>query len=195
MTDRVIPGSNGVQIPIRVYTPGATPGTSGPCLVVAHSGGFITGNLETEAFICQLLCRSHGLVVVDIDYCLSPEFKYPAGVFQCYDVVAWIAGNQGSIGADLSKGFLLGGVSAGGNYLNNVAYMARDAGLQPALTGLFLVSTGNPHVLVDPDSPTGFNDLFPGKLPSWEQNKNAPISNRATNLRYGGMYLPASVRE
>jgi hypothetical protein len=92
------------------------------------------------------------------------------------------------MGADLSKGFLLGGVSAGGNYLNNVAYLARDAGLQPALTGLFLMATGNPHILADHDSPTGSKDLFPGKLLSWEQNKDAPISNRATNLRYGGIY-------
>jgi acetyl esterase/lipase len=57
--------------------------------------------------------------------------------------------NAGSIGGDLSKGFLTGGVSAGGNCSTMAAVLARDNRLQPTLTGHMLVCTGMPHSIQD----------------------------------------------
>lgn len=186
--DRSVPSLSGHAIPIRIYTPAQSPSASKPVCILAHNGGFCTGGLDSEEFIARLLSRSHGLIVVDVDYRLSPEAKYPAGVFDVYDVVTWVAKNAASIGGDLSKGFLVGGVSAGGNYTVMSAYLARDEGLQPPITGTFFVCTGMPHDSVD--AATGVrNDLYSGKLVSWEENKDLSLGSRATNDHYGGRWL------
>ena len=181
--DRKIPRSGG-QIPVRIYTPGQSPSTSKPVCILAHNGGFCTGGLDSEEFIARLLCRSHGLIVVDVDYRLAPEAKFPAGVFDVYDVVKWVAKTAASIGGNLSKGFILGGISAGGNFTVACAYMARDERLQPPITGTFFVCTGMPH---DSHDLTGnHKDLFPGKLVSWEDHKDSPLGGRKTNQYYSG---------
>lgn len=143
------------------------------------------GGLETEEFICRLLCRRNDLIMVDVDYRLAPESPFPALVLDVYDVVKWVAKNSHTIGGDLGKGFILGGISAGGNATVLPAYMARDEGLQPPITGTFFVSTGMPHYQRRSDSSD--LDLFPGKLPSIVENKDAPILPYETNLCYGGM--------
>lgn len=145
------------------------------------------GGLETEEFIARLLSRSHGLIVVDVDYRLAPEAKFPAPVFDVYDVVKWVAKNASSIGGDLTKGFILGGISAGGNCSVLSPYMARDEGLQPPITGTFFACTGMPHKLADLIG--RHHDLFPGKLVSWEENKDIPIGGLRTNEHYSGKRL------
>lgn len=49
------------------------------------------------------------------------------------------AANASSIGADPSKGFIVGGTSAGGSMTSVVAHLYRDEKPQPGLTGCLLV--------------------------------------------------------
>ena len=190
--DLKISATDGRPVPIRIYKPASVTASRKPVLVIAHSGGFCTGGLETEEFICRVLCRSLDLIVVDIDYRLAPEFKFPSAVFDVYGVVKWVSQNAASFGGDLSKGFILAGVSAGGNYTVHAAYMARDERLTPPLTGTMFICTGMPHDMYDPHS--GRLDLFPGKLVSWEENKDAPISSRETNKYYRGEFNNVALR-
>ena len=46
--------------------------------------------------------------------------------------------NAASLGADLTKGFVLGGTSAGGHISIPLSHRARDEGLSPPLTGVYL---------------------------------------------------------
>jgi hypothetical protein len=105
--------------------------------------------------------------------------------------------NACSIGGDLSKGFLTGGVSCGGNCTVQATILSRDANLQPALTGNLLICTGMPHHHDDKFGRKSIN-LFPERLrspqSSWEKFKDGPIATREMNALYASEYNFASSR-
>ena len=185
--DKAIVVRDGSSITLRIYRSRGV-STGFPVMVVAHSGGYCLGSLETEGFICQMLCLRLNMVVVNVAYRLSPEVSYPTHVFDVYDAIKWVAANAPSIGGDLSKGFLTCGVSAGGNLTNMCAILARDEGLQPQLTGHVYICTGFLHDYTDQNG--NVCRLFPEKLQSasgsWETYKDGPVSNRAMNDFYAG---------
>lgn len=110
-----------------------------------------------------------GLIVLNVDYRLAPKFPFPKGIEDSYDVLKWAANpdNAASIRADLNLGFIVRGVSAGGNFAGVLVYLAGDKELSPPITGLLL---SIPCCLM----PQAF-DLVPqwkDELLSVEQNKN-----------------------
>jgi acetyl esterase len=123
--DRGIPGPNGV-IPIRIYRPGArTADPSLPALILYHGGGWILGDIESHDSIARYLCRHGAVVVVNVEYRLAPEHKFPAGVEDCYAVLEWVAGNAGELGIDPGR-IALTGDSAGGNLTVVASLLARE---------------------------------------------------------------------
>ncbi|MBY0320625.1 MAG: alpha/beta hydrolase [Reyranella sp.] len=127
VVDRTIPGPAG-DLAVRLYRPAAAPADAKlPCLVYAHGGGWVFGNLDSHDVLCAQLALEAGIVVFAVDYRLAPEARFP-GAFD--DVVAglkWVAANGASIGVDSSK-LAIGGDSAGGNLAAAVAIWARDNG-------------------------------------------------------------------
>jgi acetyl esterase len=83
-------GSEHQRIPIRVYRPQLAKQPGRPVLLLSHGGGFCLGGLDTEEFICTLLCRQLDLVVVNIGYRLTPEASYEQLVQDVFDVVTWV---------------------------------------------------------------------------------------------------------
>ncbi|MDQ1426029.1 MAG: hypothetical protein QOD72_3527 [Acidimicrobiaceae bacterium] len=140
-TNRSIPGPHG-DIPIRIYRPHVKADSSDrpdalPCLVYFHGGGWVLGSLEGLEGICRSLANRAGCVVVSVDYRLSPEYKFPIPLDECYAATLWVAANGKEIGVDSSR-IAVGGDSAGGNLATAVALRARDeAG--PALRMQLLV--------------------------------------------------------
>jgi acetyl esterase len=99
-------------IPIRIFTPvgdGPFPG-----LIYFHGGGWVVCDLDTHDPVCRAIARQAGAVVVAVDYPLSPEYKFPAAVEDCYAAVQWIAANAGRLRIDPRR-VAVGGDSAGGN--------------------------------------------------------------------------------
>ncbi len=127
VVDRTIPGPAG-ELAVRIYRPASAPADAKlPCLVFAHGGGWVFGNLDSHDVLCAQFALEAGIVVFAIDYRLAPEARFP-GAFD--DVVAglqWVAANGASIGVDSSK-LAIGGDSAGGNIAAAVAIWARDNG-------------------------------------------------------------------
>lgn len=127
VVDRTIPGPAG-DLAVRLYRPAAAPADAKlPCLVYAHGGGWVFGNLDSHDVLCAQFALEAGIVVFAVDYRLAPEARFP-GAFD--DVVAglkWVAANGASIGVDSSK-LAIGGDSAGGNLAAAVAIWARDNG-------------------------------------------------------------------
>ncbi|MBI2741100.1 MAG: alpha/beta hydrolase [Rhodospirillales bacterium] len=127
VVDRTIPGPAG-ELAVRIYRPAsAPPDAKLPCLVYAHGGGWVFGNLDSHDVLCAQFALEAGIVVFAIDYRLAPEARFP-GAFD--DVVAgleWVAANGASIGVDTAK-LAIGGDSAGGNLAAAVAIWARDSG-------------------------------------------------------------------
>ena len=104
--------------------------------------------------------------MLNVDYRLAPKHVFPKGIEDSHDAVKWAATNAHALQADPSKGFIIGGVSAGGNFVGVLAYLCRDEGLSPPITGLWL---SIPCCLM----PQAF-DLVPhwkDELLSIEQNK------------------------
>lgn len=89
--DRSVVVRDGTPITIRVYRPQLAATKDGlPVMVYAHSGGWCLGGLDTEEFICRLLVTRLRIVIVRMAYRLAPEFPYPTGIYDCYDVIKWV---------------------------------------------------------------------------------------------------------
>ncbi|ERS95334.1 hypothetical protein HMPREF1624_08212 [Sporothrix schenckii ATCC 58251] len=180
-TDHSIATRDGGQIVVRVYKDSTT-STSGPVLVVLHGGGWVLGDLDNEALLCRSWCELvPGAVSVNVDYRLAPEHKFPVPVHDCHDAVCWVAAHPDVHGGDLSAGFIVGGVSAGANMACSVAHLARDEGLTPPLTGVYL---NIPSLL----APQAVPDKWKAVYTSRDENKDAPILNAGAIALFRQLY-------
>ncbi|CAG8010908.1 unnamed protein product [Penicillium olsonii] len=134
-----IPARDGHSIHIRSYKQQGR--TDLPLLVYLHGGGFVTGGLETDDDSCRALASQVPLLVLNVEYRLAPENKFPIGFEDSFDVVRWVASHGSKqLPVDLQRGFLLGGTSAGANFTAGIAHLAVREGLSPPLTGLLFLA-------------------------------------------------------
>lgn len=140
--DRIVPGPHG-DIPIRVYRPNVSTSGPLPCLVYFHGGGWVLGNVDSTDAICRAVANRAGCVVVSVEYRLSPEYKFPIPLDDCYAATEWVAANGASIGVDGSR-LAVGGDSAGGNLAAVVCLRSRDTN-GPSLSYQLLVYPVTDH--------------------------------------------------
>src|SRR3954452_19621228 len=146
--DIAIPGPGG-PLPARVYTPKTVRRADGmaPCLVFFHGGGWVIGNLDSHDVGCRTLAHEGELIVIAVDYRLSPEAKFPAAVEDAIAATEWISENAMTLGIDATR-LMVGGDCAGGNLSAVVAIHERDhAG--PKLAGQVLISPGTAALIKD----------------------------------------------
>ncbi|KAK5078047.1 hypothetical protein LTR64_003549 [Lithohypha guttulata] len=159
---------DGTKMRVKVYKPASPPAEGSALIVLYHGGGFCIGSPEGEEQTCRNLVQAFGSVCVSASYRLAPEFKFPHAPNDCWDSLKWAAANAKELGADPSKGFIIGGTSAGGNLTAVLAHLARDEGLQPPLTGQYLAIPA-----------LGGGKLIPEKYRdrwlSFEQNVEVPV--------------------
>lgn len=118
-----IPGPAG-DIPIRIYWPETTePDKSLPILLLYHGGGFALADLDTHENMARYYCKHAELIVINVDYRLSPENKFPLGVEDCYYALCWANENATELGGDPMR-IAVTGDSAGGNLSAVVAQLA-----------------------------------------------------------------------
>lgn len=96
-----------------------------PVFVNFHGGGFVMGSADDDDVYCRRLANAAGCAVVNADYRLAPEHKFPAAVEDCYDVVRWVHGNAAALGVDPAR-IAVGGHSAGGNVAAALCLLARE---------------------------------------------------------------------
>ena len=89
----------------------------------------------------------YNAVVVTPTYRLTPEHPFPIGILDAWDALKWCAAHAAELGADpQGAGFIVGGVSAGGNFASVLTQLARDRNLQPPVTGQWTCIPGlQPH--------------------------------------------------
>ncbi|OAA78492.1 Alpha/beta hydrolase fold-3 [Akanthomyces lecanii RCEF 1005] len=118
-----------------------------PLFLYMHGGGYVTGGLETDDTTCRAIADRLDIHVVSVEYRLAPEHKFPVGFQDCFDVVRWVASEQGQdkLKVDLRKGFVLGGTSAGANFTSGISHYARDEGLTPKITGVVFLAGSYCH--------------------------------------------------
>ncbi|WP_371765609.1 alpha/beta hydrolase [Massilia sp.] len=140
---------------IDVYRPVQSGDSPLPVHFNVHGGGFVVGNLKTDAPWCNYLCDRAQCVVINIDYALAPRHTFPDPVYQCHEVISWAKVNAGDLGIDIER-MSIGGDSAGGNLSLAVALLAIE---KPDFV-LRAVVPGVP--LFDIDSDPATKNVIPG---------------------------------
>lgn len=128
--DRWVSG-HGRRIQCRVHKPRAG---RLPVLVYAHGGGWVWSSIDTHDRLVREYAAAAGIAVVNVDYALSPEAKFPRALEEVAAVVRHVAEHGDDWGLDGSR-IVVGGDSAGGNLALGTALMLRDTG-GPALRGI-----------------------------------------------------------
>lgn len=114
------------RVKLRLYHP--APAEQRPLLVFLHGGGYILGNLDTHDRVQRLLALESGWAVLSVDYALAPEHRFPTQILQIVGVVDRLTQILAGRNVDLSKGFALGGDSAGANLSMGTGYELRSQG-------------------------------------------------------------------
>jgi len=133
--DRQVPVRGG-ELRIRVFDPGLADGA--PMLIYLHGGGFTLFSLETHGRLMREYAAAAGMIVVGVDYPLSPEVRYPTALDQLVDLIDWLAAEgAATLGGDPGR-IAIGGDSAGANLSLAASLRLRDRDGSVALRALLL---------------------------------------------------------
>lgn len=130
------------DIPVQIIWPhnASTPGGPHNTLVYFHGGGFVVGDLDSHEAHAVRLANESDCVVVNVDYRLAPEHKFPAAYEDCLAVTRWANDHISLLGRH-SRRLAIGGDSAGGNLAAAVAITCRDLGIVLAAQFLLYPAT------------------------------------------------------
>ena len=109
---------------LDVYCPEGTEGLL-PTIISIHGGGWFYGSKKLYSHYCLRLAR-RGFAVVNFDYRLAPEHKYPAPLEDTCRVLSWVAENGEKYHIDRKNLFLVGD-SAGGQLAFQLLTMMTNA--------------------------------------------------------------------
>ncbi|KAF4547879.1 Alpha/beta hydrolase fold-containing protein 9 [Elsinoe fawcettii] len=170
---------DGYESEIRVFQPEKLDAGGFPLIVLIYGGGFVMGENRQLGPYARGLVKLYNAVCVSISYRLAPEHKFPTGVNDAWDTHLWLTQNYASLNADPSKGFIVGGVSAGGNLSLVIAQNAISQSLSPPITGLWLCV---PFVFPTPSHvPEEYRPFYLAR----EQNKDAAILSEKSIQAFG----------
>jgi acetyl esterase len=124
------------KVRLRMHDPGVT--RPSPALVYMHGGGWTLFSLDTHDRVMREYAARAGMIVIGVDYALSPEARFPVALHQVTGVVRWLRQHGAALGIDAGR-IALGGDSAGGNLSICTALGLRDAGQADYVKGLLLI--------------------------------------------------------
>ena len=142
---------------LDVYQPAGR--SNAPVLVYVHGGSYVGGNKDDDFVYGNVTTyfARHGVLAINADYRLAPEFPWPAGGEDVGAMVAWIRNNAAKYGGDPARIYLMGH-SAGATH---VATYVFDRRVQPrnghGVAAAILVS-GRYRVFSQPDD-AAFNNV------------------------------------
>lgn len=117
-----------------------------------------------DDFFARFVAAECGAVVVNVDYDVAPQVRYPVAQHQAHDVTVWVALHGEALSADGGR-VAVGGFSAGGNLAASACLQARDLGsCEPALQLLGVPSLDVAEDVTDKSSPLGSPMISPGLL-------------------------------
>lgn len=120
---------------IRVLDPvGAGPK---PALVYLHGGGWTIFSIDTHDRLMREYAARAGIVLIAVDYSLSPEVRFPRAIDETLAVVHWLRAHGAGIGVDPRR-LAVGGDSAGAAMTIATCMRLRDEGLGDAVSAMLL---------------------------------------------------------
>jgi acetyl esterase/lipase len=87
----------------------------------------VLGNTQSYDAVCSAIAHGAGVLVVNVDYRLAPEFRAPQAALDCVDAVRWVAASGSALGAR-TEGIGVAGDSAGANLAAVVAQVVQAEG-------------------------------------------------------------------
>lgn len=118
--DEITIGGPGGPLTLRIYTPeGQGPF---PVILFIHGGGWVLFRPGHYDSVCTHLCHGASMLVVSVDYRLSPETKFPGALEDTSAALDWIMTGSAELKGDPSKVFIAGD-SAGGNLTASLALL------------------------------------------------------------------------
>ncbi|XP_046558049.1 esterase LipI-like isoform X1 [Haliotis rubra] len=108
-------------VAVSVYKDSICPLTA-PVLVYFHGGGMVVGSRQAYDVTCKLIARDTPCIVVNTEYRLAPEHRFPEQFQDVECVTRWVCMNKALIGASSSSRVGVGGDSAGGNLAASVCH-------------------------------------------------------------------------
>ena len=141
----------------RAYRP-AIQDPAAPVVVFAHMGGGVIGDLDTSHVFCSLLAAVARAPVLNVDYRLAPEDRFPAGLDDVLGAYRWARDHAGRFGSP-AEHVAIGGDSMGGNFAAVICQELRRHGEpQPAFQLLLYPAV---DVASETQSMSLYADAFP----------------------------------
>jgi acetyl esterase len=126
--NRTIPGgSNSKDVSITIVRPRNSNIEPLPVVIFTHGGGWVLGGFDTHERLVREIAIKANVVVMFVNYTLSPEGKYPTALEQAYATANWVARNGQSINVDSSRLAVVGD-SVGGNLTAALTLLAKERG-------------------------------------------------------------------
>ncbi|MGH8237444.1 MAG: alpha/beta hydrolase, partial [Steroidobacteraceae bacterium] len=108
-----------------------------PALVYLHGGGWTIFSIDTHDRLMREYAARAGLVVIGVDYSLSPEVRFPRALEETVAVVRWVRKNGTEINVDPDR-IALGGDSAGAAMTIAACVKLRDENEPDAVKAMLL---------------------------------------------------------
>jgi acetyl esterase len=145
--------SSMTSIPVRIYNYDKGSDILKPVMLWYHGGGWSKGNMAGDHSLCQKLSKETGMIVVNVDYRLAPEFIFPIPPKDAYSSLNWVLDNIETYGGDATR-VVVAGESAGGNLAAVVVshYLIAKKPKASPFIGLYLVYPAL-DVAIQPDGP------------------------------------------
>lgn len=110
---------------VDIFTPEG--GAAGrPVLMFVHGGGYVRGNKRPPGSPfydnVMVFAARHGMVGVNVEYRLAPEFPWPAGVEDMGAAIRFINDKIASYGGDPARVFLMGHSAGAGHVAAYVSH-------------------------------------------------------------------------
>lgn len=174
------------NIVARVYRPKAAAAATfrtRPVYLYFHGGGHLFGTLDTEDAACGRLALDAGVIVVNVNYRHTPEFKHPTQVDDAWDAFLWLEKNMSEIGGDRDAVFV-GGVSAGAGLAAWIVLQAHRRLRFSSRDGRSITSSLRIRAqllaipwLIHPENPD--HPFITAPSSSYQQNVDAPVLPRS----------------
>ena len=150
---RDVPYGDHPRQTLDVFAPDGS--DSSPVAVFVHGGAFVDGEKnrspEVYANVLFYLAR-HGIVGINMEYRLAPQWPYPAGIEDVSSVVEWVRANASDHRGDPRRIFLIGH-SSGAAHAAAYAYGTPAAIDEASRVAGLIVISGRVRVDARPDNP------------------------------------------
>ncbi len=148
-----------------------------------HGGGMCLAEFELDIPYCQKISEEIGCIVVNVDYLVAPEYKFPKSYTTTYEVLKYCNDNRDEFNFGKAK-FVVGGNSAGGQIAAALVQLENEDN-QDFIYGL-VMNYAPCNQSIDKSIDVDLNKVInPNRIrqyQAWEYNEPSELNHPLSNL-------------